>query len=926
MKQSRKDTSWSTYVISILSLCGAAVLALLMAFCTPSKSSDFYAYYTRLDYDDHNNTGKYADLIVKIGRGQFVFCREFSYLPYWQPSGTKKYFVDRILPVTGDGPPERPDKINKCSYVRLIESLPDRIVVHWRYAPDLESPHFTDFQRTYSGDIGEYFADYADEYFTITPDGRITREVKKGCYRLDDWNDPLNKTTQILKLTSSGIKIQSFTPARIKRRSGPGIPGAPVVQGGVKSPVLWMRFDEGLSAQVDFTTESVKGAKCRIGGVASYWRRGVSGTCLSFDGYTNRVTVPSRELPNIRGDFTIEAWIAPQEYSWNWSGIVDHSRTMTSDPEWMYFKNAGSEPGTIDYGRGKRAGYRLGIDHLGHISIEACLDGRWVRLMTSKTVDLLKWTFVTATYRKDTGFAIYLDGVLAASGPAKGAVHDVPDLDLFIGMAHEKSFPWACEREITKSFLSNMVFSGLIDEVRIFDRALDESEIRSDYNTFKPDILTPLSHWVLPAGPMEIKGFGATYTKLQFSPEWDGLWRVGDYADIVVSFDDRPNRFVFWRGTNYLPSLVTEPGPKGIWVNDQGPENYTDQCYEHMSDKICRYSHVRLIENTDARVVVHWRNASVNIGYEFLWPDKDGWGLWTDEYWYIYPDAVAVRYQVSGRMAEYPETQTQQNELINQPGTRPEDNVFPESITIANMDGQTENWEYSSGLAVQKGAPVPGDKNLVYLNLRSKYKHFNIGETGSFWVPYSQWESMKKLAPGFSSYNAWNHYPVGLLPSDGTVATGRDRTSSTCLGTLNGILHKLNDGRMEAYNIYGLTDLPAADLTMLNRSWNFPPAIAHLNGGRSNGFDPRQKAYLLTRESKRLFFVLKGSKENPIYNPCFVIRGWGSSSPAHLKIDGQAQVRGPNFRQGIIRDTDGTQTMIIWVRQQSFQPVKYEIY
>jgi hypothetical protein len=94
-----------------------------------------------------------------------------------------------------------------------------------------------------------------------------------------------------------------------------------------------MRFDEGLSAQVDFTTESVKGAKCRIGGVASYWRRGVSGTCLSFDGYTNRVTVPSRILPNIRGDFTIEAWIAPQEYSWNWSDIVDHSRTVTSNPE-----------------------------------------------------------------------------------------------------------------------------------------------------------------------------------------------------------------------------------------------------------------------------------------------------------------------------------------------------------------------------------------------------------------------------------------------------------------------------------------------------------------------------------------------------------------------------------------------------------------
>ena len=98
-------------------------------------------------------------------------------------------------------------------------------------------------------------------------------------------------------------------------------------------------------------------------------------TCLSFDGYTNRVTVPSRELPNIRGDFTIEAWIAPQEFPWDWSGIVDHDQD-------------------------RRAGYRLAMDHLGRIALEACLGGRWSGLTTSRAVDLLKWTFVTATYRQ----------------------------------------------------------------------------------------------------------------------------------------------------------------------------------------------------------------------------------------------------------------------------------------------------------------------------------------------------------------------------------------------------------------------------------------------------------------------------------------------------------------------------------------------
>jgi len=59
---------------------------------------------------------------------------------------------------------------------------------------------------------------------------------------------------------------------------------------------------------------------------------------------------------------------------------------------------------------------------------------------------------------------------------------------------------------------------------------------------------------------------------------------------------------------------------------------------------------------------------------------------------------------------------------------------------------------------------------------------------------------------------------------------------------------------MEAYNLYGLTDLRAADLRALNRSWNFPPAIVDLNGCLSTGCDQRQKAYVMTRKSERLSF------------------------------------------------------------------------
>ncbi|MCF7956051.1 MAG: LamG domain-containing protein [Phycisphaerae bacterium] len=875
-----------------------AIAFLLTQAPASAQSPDFFAYYTRLAYDDDNNTGKYADIVVNLGqRGQLVFSREYSYQPYWQVS-KKKYFFERVLSFVGDGPESRPDKINKCSYVRIVEDKPDRIVIHWRYAPDQKRDSFTHFRETYCGDIGVYYAEYADEYFTIKSDSTVTRQVKTGCYKLDDWNDPANSIEQELKLTSSGISVLKTTPARLLHLPGESVKGSAVIKKSAQQPVLWMRLDEGLKPNNHITTEDIRCTHCKINGMDSYWRSGVSGSCLSFDGYTNNVTVPASGVADLSDGFTIQAWIAPQEYSWNFAGIVDRDRN-------------------------KKAGYSLGINHIGQIGIYAHVQGYWQGLMTTRKVPLLKWTHVTAVYEKSKGFSIYFNGELVGTKRTSGTFKDAGDLDLYVGMAHEKQFPWAYERKITKEFLSNIVFSGLIDEVKIFDKGLGQSDIYADYLLAKPRETIPLQFWVLPAGPSKLDKFGAFYTKLKCSPEWDGLWRVGKYADIVVGFEDKPCRFVFWRGTNYLPSLVSNPGPSGIWMSDQGPENYNGECFEHMSDKMCRYSHVRLIENTDARVVVHWRNTSVSISYDWMEVNKDGWGLWTDEYWYIYPDAAAVRYQVSRRLKDLP-AQTQQNEMLSQPGKRPEDNVPYDSVTLSNLNGDTETWNYALGTTFLNTDPIEGSKNLVYTNIISDYKHFNIGQDGSWWKVYSQWESMR-MAYGHSKYNAWNHYPFGLLPSDGTVGTGIDRVTSSCLGTLNGLQHLLDDGRTELYNIYGMTDLPVPELKILNRSWNNPAEMTNITGGTSTGYDKRQRAYPITRKKDTITFSLNASEDNPVLNPCFVIKNWPSNAKARIEIDQKKNTDG-SVRQGIVRDTDGTRTKVIWIKQTSDKKTSYKIY
>jgi hypothetical protein len=46
------------------------------------SASRFKGYCTRLPFDDHGFTGKYADIVVELPqRGQFIFSREFGYQP-----------------------------------------------------------------------------------------------------------------------------------------------------------------------------------------------------------------------------------------------------------------------------------------------------------------------------------------------------------------------------------------------------------------------------------------------------------------------------------------------------------------------------------------------------------------------------------------------------------------------------------------------------------------------------------------------------------------------------------------------------------------------------------------------------------------------------------------------------------------------------
>jgi len=912
-------------VVRLLLMC---TLLAVLGVMDCAAAGNFYAYYTRFDYDipidkalyyipqeiDEESkellkmleeldaerekeeeeeeeeirgwhpgdpiTGKYADIAVNLGdMGQLVFCRVSGYLPRWRTDHGDWYLDDIV--------PRQADIGCLYSYARIIENRPDRVLVHWRYIPDLQN-------------VG--FADAVNEYFEISPDGKVIRAVKQAAKNLDDYNDPENRTIQTLRLLPEGIEYISCKEAKLSKRSQEPVEGSPLKQGDFGSTVGWWKFDEGLEERPydrkDVTTESVSHRACRVDGNITLWKKGVSGTALAFDGYDSKVTLPASQAPVITDQLTVEAWVVLGAYPWNWAPMV-HQSVMDPGP---------IEKGTYDeegrnFPRRKGQGYYLGVDAYGYPLF--VVDG--YELKGSTKLSTYRWTHIAGTYG-DGLMRIYVDGRACGSTPASGII-DVPAVDLIIGLNNVKGRPTDPVRGPMCHMADIYGIEGLIDEVKIYGTALNPAQISASYKNLKPDVTTRdnphLDRRILPGRTGEADKFGAQYTVLGYHELWDNLWRTGEYPDVIVKFDTMPGSVAFWRGINGSPAWVTE---KNLWMADQSLEiSGPHGCAEHMADKQCRHSHVRVIENTEARVVVHWRYPSIDVGYLFPSPYD-----WTDEYYYIYPDGNGVR-KVNYRhgVAGWHDVQ-----FLSQPGTTPLDTMNLQAVTVANLDGEVYEmtWRGSNGVPRNRLR----DACISMINFKSDYKVFLVYQKGCRIGTWGSAEQSPYTDDPFAG--PWNHWPVSQMPSDGRYAVAADRLTHAAVGGAGNVT---SYGNMA---IYGLTDQPISSLVPLARSWNNPPAVTRVKGCTSQGYSKEQRAYQLTALGSELSFTLEASEQSPLVRPCFVIRNWGTRTErAGLTIDGHKQSQGPNFRQGIITDLDGTPTAVIWLDRKATRPMTFEI-
>ena len=636
---------------------------------------------------------------------------------------------------------------------------------------------------------------------------------------------------------------------------------------------------------------------------------GIKGKALSFDGFRTYIRTARVDQQHLTDGFTVEAWIAPAMYPWSWSPVYDCSY-------------------------GKIRGFFFGIDELGRVGFKVAAGSTWYEAISKATIPLREWTHIAAVLRADDQIVVYINGEPVASTPIDGLYAPPIQRSAATIGRNLQSQTWV-EHQLTTPD-TYFFLDGLLDEVTISGYSKTGMELRSQVlrqGTLAEPVLSERS--VFPKGPVGSGSFGAFYTKLDYYKEWDAMWRVSDKPDVFVRFDKSPVQYVFWRGTSFVPHWVSE---NDIWYNNEWLETWGSDvvsCAEPNMDNHARHSHVRIIENTDARVVVHWRYALVDAFYNFAAVTDDGRGEWCDEYHIIYPDHVGIR-----RMELHYSKPERRHDWVEQiiltaPGQYPEDLIEEESITLLNMKGEIKDYPWNDQLQIPMTEPA--DANISYVNLKSEYRPFFVIPPGPVNTVEGTWDApwFRSYAPHQAShgyrpnpaptkYGWWNHWPVSQIAGDGRWITVPDRPGHFNLTTFVqwNDLSKTDRTRTRIM-LQGMTNADASTLVPLAKSWlNAPEMVISSQGFEGGHYDEAERAYILEKTTfgeETLELVLNGNEESPIINPAFIIKNWNKQQAA-LSVDGEAWMPGADFRKGIRKSLEGDD-LIVWIRLNSQSPV-----
>lgn len=193
------------------------------------------------------------------------------------------------------------------------------------------------------------------------------------------------------------------------------------------------------------------------------WTKGMNGPGLLFDGYSTWVTRKADQFPQLTQSFTVEAWVAPRCYE------EGDERRLSA------FVN--------QHDREAAQGFVLGMYRHGTWSMQVGVAGEWLEVWAEKDAVLLKdqWSYITSTYDAAKGqMALYLNarevGLLTVPNHQVDQGITPCFEDLLIGKNNHSA--------ITNEIFDANMFCGMIDELKIYNRARTVEEINADFQAY----------------------------------------------------------------------------------------------------------------------------------------------------------------------------------------------------------------------------------------------------------------------------------------------------------------------------------------------------------------------------------------------------------------------------------------------------------
>jgi sucrose-6-phosphate hydrolase SacC (GH32 family) len=297
------------------------------------------------------------------------------------------------------------------------------------------------------------------------------------------------------------------------------------------------------------------------------WRKGIKNNALLFDGYSTYIKQPVKKPMQPIDAITIEAWVAPRSYEW---GDLGQLSAIINQ-----------------HNKAQGEGYILGMGRHGKWSFQAGLNGEWKEVWAEEDKPLKKdqWSYIVATFdQAEKKMKLFLNGEqVGAVDTPKNATITASENDLLIGKHNTAA--------VLSSFTANM-FNGMIDELKIQNKALTVEEIKANYSHViknyedgqlpSPDLsfdrsvydgdryrpqyhfLSP-GHWMNePHAPFKYNGkYHIFYQHNPQGPYWHQIHWGHAVSDDMVHWEDAP--------VALAPSGIS---PDGVW---SGSANFDEK-------------------------------------------------------------------------------------------------------------------------------------------------------------------------------------------------------------------------------------------------------------------------------------------------------------------------------------------------------------